>query len=225
MTTLRVLAATVVLMIGMGSISAVEASEQQGMVDNARVTFESFDRDQNMAWFHENLGKAKALFIVPQLIRGAFFIGGSGGSGVVLAQDQKSGEWSHPAFYTMGAGSIGIQFGGDASQVIMMVMTDKGLDSLLSSSFKLGADTSVAAGPVGTGARAKVADIYAFAQSKGAFVGMSAEGSVISPRDQWNEAFYGRPIRPVEILIERAAENEGADALRASLKKASAGSR
>jgi lipid-binding SYLF domain-containing protein len=195
------------------------------MVDNARVTFQNFDGDKNMEWFHDNLGRAKALFIVPQLLRGAFFIGGSGGSGAVLTQDQKTGEWSPPAFYTMSAGSIGLQFGGQASQIIMIVMTDKGLDSLMSTSFKLGGDVSVAAGPVGTGAKAKLADIYAFAISKGAFAGMSAEGSVIKPRDGWNEAFYGRPVRPVEILIEHKVTNEGADDLRATLKKASAESR
>jgi len=140
-------------------------------------------------------------------------IGGAGGSGVLLAYDPQKG-WSYPAFYTMGAISFGLQIGGEASEIILMIMTDKGIDSFLSTSFKLGADISIAAGPIGAGAKAQIADILAFARSKGAFAGVSIEGAVIKYRDAWNRQYYKKPVRAVDILVKRNVANPHANELR-----------
>jgi lipid-binding SYLF domain-containing protein len=203
---------------------AAEPIEQQGLVDQARVTFESFMTDKNQAWLKENLNQAKGLIIIPSLLKAGFVIGGSGGSGVLIVKDEKTGQWSQPAFYTLGAGSIGFQIGAEAAEVIMMVRTQKAVDALFTSSFKLGGDTSVAVGPVGTGVKSNiVADILSFSRTKGAYAGVSLEGSVIKTKDKWNEAYYGKAVSPADIIVKRSVSNSGSKALRASVAKASAG--
>ncbi len=212
------------LLILLGHIntaSADEYSDTQALVDQSTILFKSFGEDPNMIWFHDNVQYAQAVFIVPQMLKAGFFIGGSGGSGTLLAKDMKTNVWSYPAFYTMGSVSIGLQFGGEASEIILMVMTEKGMDSLLTTSFKLGADASVAAGPVGRGAKAATADILAFARSKGAFAGVAIEGAVIQPRDKWNAAYYKQPASPADIVIRGTVTNPQANALRATVAEQS----
>jgi lipid-binding SYLF domain-containing protein len=127
---------------------------------------------------------------------------------VLIVKDAKTGQWSQPAFYTLGSVSFGIQFGGEAAEVIMMVRTQKAVDKLLTSSFKLGGDTSIAVGPVGAGAKSNVvADIFSFSRSKGAFAGIALDGVVISTKDKWNNAYYGKAVTPVDILVKRSASN------------------
>ena len=92
--------------------SPVSASDQQALVDRARITFESFMADQNMTWLQENLHAAKGLVIVPSLLKAGFIFGGSGGSGVLIVPDAKTGKWSEPAFYTIGSVTFGLQIGG-----------------------------------------------------------------------------------------------------------------
>lgn len=181
------------------------------------TTFKSFMSDPNMTWFRDNVHGAQGIFIVPQLLRGGFFVGGSGGSGILFAWDQTTSTWSYPAFYTMGSVSFGLQVGADASEVILMIMTRKGVDAMLSTEVKLGGDLSVAAGPVGLGAKAKTVDILAFSRSKGLFGGISIEGTVITPRNDWNRQFYGKPVGPVDILSRRTVKNSQADRLRNAL--------
>ncbi len=203
-----------------GSITAVSASandysEPQALVDQSTIVFQRFKEDPNMTWFRDNVQYAKAIFIVPQMLKAGFVIGGSGGSGALLSRDMKTGDWSYPAFYTMGSVSLGLQIGGETSEIILMIMTDKGMDSMLTTAFKLGADATVAAGPVGTGVKAATTDILAFAKSKGAFAGISIEGAVIKPRDKWNAAYYGKPVSPADITIRHTVTNPHADKLRA----------
>ena len=198
-----------------------EPSEQQLLVDKARVTFDTFMKDKNQAWLKENLNQAKGLIIIPSLLKAGFFIGGSGGSGVLIVKDEKTGQWSQPAFYTLGAGSLGIQFGAEAAEIIMMVRTQKAVDKLFTSSFKLGGDTSIAVGPVGGGVKSNiVADILSFSRTKGAYAGVSLEGSVIKTKDKWNEAYYGKAVSPVDIFVTRSVSNPGSESLRSSVAKA-----
>lgn len=201
-----------------------EPAEQQLLVDKARVAFDNFMKDENQAWLQQNLNRAKGLIIIPSLLKAGFFIGGSGGSGVLIVKDDKTGQWSQPAFYTLGAGSLGIQFGAEAAEVIMMVRTQKAVDALFTSSFKLGGDTSIAVGPVGTGVKSNVvADILSFTRTKGAYAGVSLEGSVIKTKDKWNEAYYGKAVRPIDIFVKHSVSNPGSKALRTSVTKAAAG--
>jgi lipid-binding SYLF domain-containing protein len=203
---------------------AGSSAEQEALVEKARMTFESFIADQDLTWFRNNVKKAKGILIFPQIIKGAFFIGGSGGSGVLLVQDEKTGKWSQPAFYTVGSGSFGLQFGGQASETVLMIMTPKGIKALHSSSFKLGGDVAVAAGPVGVRAEGSTpmnlsADYISFARSKGAFIGLSLEGAVIAARDQWNEAYYGKSVSPTDIFVKGSVNNPQSAKLRAAVAK------
>lgn len=223
---LSVLASAViiaVLLIGtvMPAIAADSDDKAQGIVDRARVTFNDFMRDKNYTWLRENLKDAKGLLIFPQVIKGGFFIGGSGGTGVLVVKDEKTGDWSQPAFYTIGSVSFGLQIGGEAAEVLMMAMSQKAIDSLFTSSFKLGGDTSIALGPVGIGAKGNVtADFISFAISKGLYAGLNLEGSVVDVRDSLNKEYYGKSVSPVDIIVKKDVVNKGSAELRETIKKA-----
>lgn len=192
----------------------VERSRQ--IVEQATATANMFKNDPNMSYLHTNLSKAKGVLIIPEYGRAALIVGGAGGSGVLLKR-QEGNNWSYPAFYTMGSGSIGLQVGGGVSELVLMIMTERGIDSLLSSSFKLGVDTSVAAGPLGVGAKAQTADILTFARSKGMFIGVSIDGSVIKVRDNYNHAYYDKVTSTDEIINSTNIANSHSDQLRAAV--------
>jgi lipid-binding SYLF domain-containing protein len=159
--------------------------------------------------------------VFPQVLKAGFFLGGSGGTGVLLVRDEKSGDFGAPAFYTMGAVSFGLQFGGSAAEVVMLVNSDKALASMLSDKLKLGGEASVAAGPKGASAGSTVtADFVSYARAKGAILGMSVEGSVLEVRENLNHAYYGKPVSPTDILVKKGAANKGAAGLRAALRSA-----
>ncbi len=214
---LVILAVSATMLATAPSSSAAGFSRPDELVVKSEFVFKNFMADPNMAWFRENIGKAKGIFIVPQMLRGGFIIGGSGGSGVLLARDEKTGKWSYPAFYTIGSVSLGFQIGADASELIFMIMTDKGLNAMLSTEFKLGGDIAVAAGPVGGSAKVQIADVLAFGRSQGAYGGISVEGAVIAPRYEWNSSYYGRDVTPYGILIKHSVTNPQAESLRAAL--------
>nr|WP_321464531.1 lipid-binding SYLF domain-containing protein [uncultured Desulfobulbus sp.] len=189
-------------------------SDPAALVNQATVVYRGFLADPDMEWFRRNAVNACGIFIVPQMLRGGFIVGGSGGRGVLLAQDPGSGRWSSPAFYSMGSISLGFQIGADASEIILLIMTDRGLSAMLSTDFKLGADVAVAAGPVGVSAKAQTADILAFGRSQGLYGGISLEGAAISPLDDWNRAYYRSPVQIFDILINQKWQNPQADVLR-----------
>lgn len=200
---------------------ASEATEAQGIVDRAKATVNDLMADSNYSWLHDHLKEAKGLLIFPQIIKGGFFVGGSGGTGVLVVRDEKSGDWSQPAFYTVGSVSLGLQIGGEAAGVIMMVRTRNAVDSLFTSSIKLGGDVSIALGPVGAGAQGAVTtDIISFAKPKGLYAGLNLAGSVLEVRDSLNQGYYGKKVTPVEIIVEKKVSNPGATELLTALKKA-----
>ena len=222
----NILTAVVIITILLaGTVIPAVASDSddkaQGIVDRARVTFNDFMRDKNYTWLHENLKESRGLLIFPQVIKGGFFIGGSGGTGVLVVKDDKTGDWSQPAFYTIGSVSLGLQIGGEAAEVIMMAMSQKAIDSLFTSSFKLGGDTSIALGPVGIGAKGNVtADFISFAISKGLYAGLNLEGSVVDVRDSLNKEYYGKSVSPVDIIVKKDVSNKGSADLRETIKAA-----
>ena len=218
-----------IFVVGLLSLSyrpviAADRYQAQGLVDRARVTFSEFMRDPNYTWVRENIDQAKGVLIFPQIIKGGFIWGGSGGSGVLLVRDGKTGNWSEPAFYTVGSVTFGLQIGGEAAQVVMLAMTQKAIDSLLSTSFKLGGDVSISLGPIGGGAKASAdiptvtADFLTFAKSKGLYGGLNLEGAVIAVRDSLNAAYYGKGIRPADIVVKQDVSNSKSAELRETLK-------
>ena len=202
--------------------TAFAQAEQQKLVDDAAASFSNFMRDPDMSWLQQNIHRAKAVMISPALLKAGFIFGGSGGRAVVLAHDAKSGKWVGPAFYTMATASVGFQAGIQVSEALTLVMTDKAMNSLLSTSVKLGADASVAAGPVGAGARSDVvADFIAFSRAKGVYGGLNLDGTVIGISNDWNEVYYNKKgILPPDVLVRMSAHNKGADRLIAEVSRA-----
>ena len=134
--------AMVLLITGTASVGATDKAKAQGIVDNAKVTFNAFANDKDYQWLKENFKNAKGVLIYPQVLKAGFILGGSGGTGVFLVKDPKTGDWSQPAFYTLGSVSFGLQIGGEAAQTLIVAMTQKAVDSLYTTSVKLGGDTS-----------------------------------------------------------------------------------
>lgn len=200
---------------------AGDVREQQQLVDRAKLTFDRFQSDAKLAsWFRTEAKDMKAIFIVPQLLRGAFVVGASGGSGVLLARDFVKGGWSPPAFYRMSAGSVGFQAGADASEVLLVINTFAGLERFYGGgAFKLGLESGVSIGSIGEGGTAGL-DVVSFATSKGAFLGMSLAGFAISASSDANEAYYGTAVKPEQILANGPITNAGADELRAAVSRA-----
>jgi lipid-binding SYLF domain-containing protein len=196
---------------------------QQDLINRADVTLKAMRSDPDYTELNDLMAHAKAIMVVPQLLKAAFFFGGEGGDGVMMARLDDGG-WSPPAFYVIGSASFGIQFGAKSSEVVFVIMTEKGLDSILNSNVKLGADVSVALVTVGKGLGAgtgisRDADIYAIAKSDGLFGGAAFDGSIISARDEWDQDYYGRALTAREILVKgKAVAPEGADALESDLK-------
>lgn len=186
------------------------APEAERHVRDAETTFSNFMRDPNMTWMHENVAQARAILIVPKVVRAGFIFGGSGGRGVLVARDE-SGAWVGPAFYTLGTASMGFQAGVQVSEVVVLVMTQKGLDGLLASTVKVGPDAAVAAGPVGAGIKQDiVADMVSFSRSKGLYGGLNLNGSVISANYDWNQGYYDQPVTPVDILVRKEVSSQQA---------------
>ena len=222
---LKQLASTLIAIAALGFVatSAHAQSEQQQLVDAADTTLSNFLRDPEMKWLQENIGRAKAVLISPQIVKAGFIIGGSGGRGVLVAKEP-SGKWIGPAFYTLVTASIGFQAGIAASETVTLVMTDKGMNSLLASTFKFGADASFAAGPMGAGAQSDiVADLITFSRSEGVYGGLNLDGTVVSTNDDWNAAYYGKKVLPPDIVVRANVPNKGADKLRADVAKAAGG--
>ena len=214
---LRVLAAAA--LTGCATQPASPA-EPERLVADARTTLSNFLRDPDQTWIQDNLSRARAILIAPQVVRAGFIFGGSGGRGVLVARDGRA--WAGPAFYNLATASVGFQAGIDVSEVIVVVMTDTGFNSLLSTSFKIGGDASIAAGPVGAGARSTItADLISFTRAKGVYGGLNLDGTVVSTNVPWNDAFFGgRNLLPPDILIRRTVTSPKAAPLLADVAKA-----
>jgi lipid-binding SYLF domain-containing protein len=198
---------------------ADDMSDAKGYVDKATATVNAFAADKDYTTLPQLLKKAKGVLVYPLIVEGGFIIGGSGGTGVLLVRDEKTGAFSNPAFYGMGGVSLGFLAGGAAAETMLVVNTQKALDSLLSTKVKLGGDASIAVGPKGAGANASfVEDFISYSKTKGAYANMSLNGQVIASRDSLNNAYYGKPVTPVDILIKKNVSNAGAAPLEAALK-------
>ena len=200
--------------LSLATTTAYAQNDQQALVDQSVTTLANFMRDPQMKWLQQNIGRAKAVLISPEIVKAGFIVGGSGGRGVLVAKEPGSGKWVGPAFYTLATASVGFQAGISSSETVTLVMTDKGMNSLLANSFKMGADASIAVGPLGTGAKSDVtADLIAFSRSMGAYGGLNLDGTSVSPNDGWNKAYFGQAVLPPDILVRASVSNKEAAAL------------
>ncbi len=218
----QLLAGACIATLGFAAAPAFAQSDQQQLVDAANTTLNNFLRDPDMKWLQQNIGRARGVLIAPSIVKAGFIFGGSGGRAVLFAKE--GGKWNGPAFYAMATASVGFQAGVEVSEAVTLVMTEKGMNSLLAPSFKMGGDASIAAGPVGAGAKADiVADLIAFARSKGVYGGLNLDGTLVNTADDWNAAFYGKKVTSPDILIRATVTNKGGDTLRAAVAKAAGG--
>ncbi|MFZ2869694.1 lipid-binding SYLF domain-containing protein [Zavarzinia sp.] len=206
------------------SRAALASTDQQELVDKARITMDSLGGDPSYGDMRAYLARSVGCLIVPQLLKAGFIIGGSGGDGVLVGRRKTDGSWSAPAFYTLAAGSVGLQIGAQASEVVLVINNERGLEAIFKDEMKLGADASIAVGPVGSGVEAAMttnfrADIYSYARAKGLFAGASLEGAGILSATSWNKAYYGRAVNPRDIVLNRIVDNAGANSLKATLAR------
>jgi len=210
-------------------VLADEAQDAHQLVEKARLTLDGFQADPRLGpSLRALVGKAKGVMIFPQVLRGAFLFGGAGGRGVFLTRNRESKTWAGPAFYVLGEASLGLQVGADASEVALVALTDRGVTALLTDSAKLGVNASVAAGPVGAGWEAATAnlsaDLVSYSRHQGAYVGVSVEGAGVFPQPKLDQAYYGRPVTPSQILIQREVSNPHAGGLLAAVARLAGGS-
>ncbi len=201
---------------------AAAATKTEELVIKAQFTVEAMIENQEFGPLARKFMKnAKGVVVIPTMVKGAFMFGGEGGSGVMLVRSE-TGVWSYPAFYTLGSVSWGLQIGGSVSQVMLLLMTDRGVKAIVEDKkLKLGADLGVALGPVGGGAEAGLTlgsvDVMVYSMSKGLYLGISLEGSIVEPRESLNEEYYGAPAITRPIVMEAKHINRHADNLRDAL--------
>ena len=200
-------------------------SEQQELVEKAIITIEKMTTRADLKeHLRKYIPKAKGILIIPALIKGGFIFGGEGGSGVLLTRG-KGGKWSYPAFYTMGAVSFGLQFGGQVSEMMMLILTAKGLTSIIDNKVKIGVELNAAVGPHGVGVEGATstalgADILTYSIAKGAFLGGAIEGAVIEQQEALNYEYYNDvSATPRAILLDGKFRNPKADRLRSVLAR------
>jgi SH3 domain-containing YSC84-like protein 1 len=210
--------AALTLLLLQVSCGSSSPGDQQTLVDRAALTVQDMVNQNVSQDPKSQLRRAKAVMVCPRIFKAGFFFGGEGGRCVLLGR-AGNGTWSYPGFYTIGSGSFGLQFGIEDNELLMLIMTNKGLNAVLDNQVKLGGSASIAVATLGAGIQGSTttavgADILAFAASRGLFVGLSLEGSVMSPSTQWNEAYYGQRLAGRQIVMQMQGANPGADPLR-----------
>jgi len=201
---------------------ASDRDDDLGRIQKATQVFQEIMRTPDKGIPRDLLEKAKCVAIIPGEEKAAFIFGGSYGKG--LATCRTAHGWSAPMFLAVGGGSVGFQIGGSFTDVVMLFMNDHALQSLLGDKFKIGADVTVAAGPVGRNAAAGTdlklkAEILSYSRSKGAFAGVSLDGAVVQADHSGDKAIYGSDVARQEILNGKIAVPEPAQRLLEDLAK------
>jgi lipid-binding SYLF domain-containing protein len=211
------------IIAGLLPLSARAAmSDAASLLTQAHAVIDDAKHDPEFGNSPALLRSARAVMIVPQLVKGGFFIGGEGGDGVLISRTSGR-EWGQPAFYALGSASFGLQIGVEVAELVLFIMTERALRGFMRDSFKLGAEAGLTVVTIGSNAQAAAtlngADIIAWAKSKGAYAGLTLEGSIISPLSDMNAAYYGRPATSAQIIDGSVtASSQAATALRESLR-------
>lgn len=202
----RYLVGAVCLTLIAGVVYAKKLNKEQKRLEECGVVLqEVLNIPDNIP--HELLEKTECVIVIPSVRKLAFGVGASYGRGAMVCRtgEHFRGRWGSPAMYALEGGSVGFQIGGEATDLILLVMNDRGMESILSSKVKLGADASVAGGPKGRDASADTdawmrAEILSYSRSRGVFAGVSLEGSTLRPDDEASEQVYGHAIKAKEIV-------------------------
>jgi lipid-binding SYLF domain-containing protein len=196
-----------------------DALDQEKLVAHAKTSFDRMRSDTGFRRGNDVLRRAAAVIIVPELTKGAIIFGGQAGEGVLLARTPGGG-WSYPAFYTIGAASVGLQIGFEQAEVVVFVMRQSALDMVMNEEVTLGGKAGLSALFVGKDTEQQLTkpdtDFIVWARSKGAYAGITAEGTFIKPNDGATADYYGRKLTAFQI-IQGAARNPSAEPLRDDL--------
>jgi lipid-binding SYLF domain-containing protein len=219
---MRTLAGLSALALGLLPMrAALAATDQEIVVDRARITVEDLRRDPEFGTAKDLLHRARAVLIVPRLYKAGFFVGGEGGKGVLLLHNA-AGTWSPPAFYSIGSASFGLQIGLEQSEMMLFVMSQKALDAVMQDHFTIGADAGIAVVTLGSNVQgattaAAGADIVSWASSSGAYAGISLNGSVIAAATDDDTAYYRHPVATQQIIYRMSDPDPNGAALRRAL--------
>jgi lipid-binding SYLF domain-containing protein len=191
----------------LGSTALGAVNKEQGRLENCGVVMqEVLDIPDNIP--QELLEKAECVIVIPSMTKVAVGFGGSYGRGAMACRTGKTfnGPWGAPAMYSLDGGSFGLQLGGESTDVVLLVMNSRGAEALLSSTVKLGANMSAAAGPKGRNAEASTdvtlrAEILSYSRARGLFAGVSLEGTSLRPDDDASEQVYGRKLTARTIVM------------------------
>jgi lipid-binding SYLF domain-containing protein len=189
------------------AVTAQDSSEAQRIRESS-VVLDEIMKAEDQAIPKAILERAEGVAVFPSTIRGGFIVGGLRGRGILSARTEDG--WSPPAFMTITGGSFGLQIGGQATDIVLVILNRRGVEGLLRSEFRLGTDASVAAGPVGREAQAATdatfrAEILGYSRSRGLFAGVTINGSTVTSDDDANERFYGKRMSATQIALEGAA--------------------
>ncbi len=197
-----------VLCLGlMGASVLLAANKEQKRLENSGVVMqEIMNIPDNIP--QDVMERAKCIIVFPSVLKAAFVVGASYGRGAMVCRtgEEFRGAWGAPAMYALEGGSVGFQIGGQATDLVLLIMNDRGASSILSSKVKLGGDASIAAGPVGRDASADTdawmrAEVLSYSRTRGVFVGVSLEGSTLRPDDDATADVYGRKLTAKEIVL------------------------
>ncbi len=210
------LAAAAAFCVSLSVAGAALASDQTDLIGRATRTAEHMNRDPAFDAAKHMLRHARAVLIVPSLVKGGFIFGGEGGNGVLLARMHKG--WSNPAFYSFGGASFGFQAGLEEAEIVLLIMSDRALRAVEREQFQFGAGAGITVVTLSGGAAGATSpnlsgDIIVWTSATGAYGGLTLNGTVIKPREEWNEDFYNRSVSVPEIL-EGKVRNPQANALR-----------
>src|SRR5258706_10058443 len=187
------------------------ASDQTDLLRRATHAAEHMQRDPAFDGARRMLRNARAVLIVPSLVKGGFIFGAEGGNGVLLARTHRG--WSNPAFYTMGSASFGLQIGLEQAEIVLLIMSDRALRAVERSQFKFGAGAGLTVVTLSAGAEGATApnlsgDIIIWTSATGAYGGLTLNGSIIKSREEWDDDFYGHSVNVPQILSGRARNPE-----------------
>jgi lipid-binding SYLF domain-containing protein len=190
------------------ALTVVGQSEEAERINEAATVFDEIMGAPDKAVPKWVLERAEAIAVFPSTLKGGLVVGAHRGKGIISVRDRKSSTWSAPAFMTLTGGSIGAQIGGQAIDLVLVVMNRRGLEHLLKNQFKIGADASVAAGPVGRDAEASTdiqlrAEILSYSRTRGLFAGVTLKGSALRADRDANGRFYGQKYSTREIVLDR----------------------
>jgi len=190
------------------------ADDRTTLLQDAANTVDHMRSDETFGPSRDLLHRARAVLIVPGLVKGGFIFGAEGGNGVLLERHEHG--WSQPAFYTLGSASFGLQIGLEKAQLVMFVMSDRALRALERDKFKFGAGAGLTVVNVGANAQGATApnlsgDIVVWSSTAGAYGGLTLEGSVIDPKNDWNDEFYGHTTRVTHILADMSVKPEATE--------------